>query len=157
MGVCKTGWKREKCWGDTPTPLGRSADLTTKPVALSTHFTLPAVIPLVRVLWKRMKKTIHGSKPNRADALEVVTSILCWPCKMAIANGTVQRVLETSKTIGRKNSFHVQMKKKTNNTVSEGMLLGETILNNSCHLLQPSIKAASIISLGKALNIEDNR
>jgi len=28
---------------------------------------LPAVIPLVSVLWKRIKKIIHGRIPSKAD------------------------------------------------------------------------------------------
>ena len=118
---------------------------------------LPAVIPLVSVLWKRIKKIIHGRRPSKADALDVVTSILCCPCRMAMASGTVQRELETSRIIGRKNSFQVQIKKNTNSTESVGILIGVIMRNSNCTLLQPSIIAASIISRGNWLNTEDNK
>jgi len=46
---------------------------------------LPRVIPLVRVLWKRTKKIIHGMTPSKAAALCNVSVAPCCPCAMAIA------------------------------------------------------------------------
>jgi hypothetical protein len=46
---------------------------------------LPRVIPLVRVLWKRTKKIIHGMTPIKAAALCELTVDPYCPCAMAIA------------------------------------------------------------------------
>jgi hypothetical protein len=50
---------------------------------------LPAVRPLVKDLWKRIKKMIQGIMPSRAAELWSVTVTLCSPRAMAIATGTV--------------------------------------------------------------------
>ena len=92
---------------------------------------LPAVIPRVRVRWNRMKNKMQGRTPSKAEELDVVTSMLCWPCRVAIAIGTVWFALETSMTNGRKNSFQVQIKKKTNSTERVGMLIGKMIFVSS--------------------------
>ena len=109
------------------------------------------------VLWKRRKKIIHGTIPNSAAALWVVTTILCSPWAAAIANGTVCFEFEIRKISGKKKSFHVQIKKKVKRTDRVGRLIGVTILVRIWNLSQPSILAASTSSFGKVLNIEVNK
>ena len=118
---------------------------------------LPAVMPLVSVLWKRMKKMMQGKMPSKAAELCRVMVTLCSARARAIASGTVCFAFEIRKINGVKRSFHVHMKKNTNSTESVGIVIGTIILNNRFSLLQPSITAASINSLGNALNAEVNK
>ena len=74
----------------------------------------------------------------------------------AIASGTVWFAFDGRRIKGRKNSFHVQMKKKTNNVESIGRLSGATMYSSKPSLLHPSNVAASISSRGNALNTDDN-
>ena len=46
--------------------------------------------------------------------------MMCWPCSVPSATGTVWFWFETRKTSGRKNSFQVQMKKNTSRTRASG-------------------------------------
>ena len=118
---------------------------------------LPAVTPLVSVRWNNIKNRMQGRMPSKADAAVVVASILCCPWSTEIAIGTVCLSLEMSMMRGRKNSFHVQIKKKVKRTDRVGRLIGVTILVRIWNLLHPSILAASMSSFGKVLNIEVNK
>ncbi len=60
-------------------------------------------------------------------------------------------------TRGSRNSFQVQMKKKTSSTPIVGRLTGTTIRHSTCHLLAPSIRAASMISRGNWLSTDERR
>ncbi len=70
-----------------------------------------------------------GMSPSRAEALVVVTSMSLSPCSVAMATGTVWLSLPTRKVRGMRNSFHVQMKKKTSRTDSVGRLIGTITLH----------------------------
>ncbi len=118
---------------------------------------LPSVIPFVSVLWKITKKSIHGRMPSKAPALCVVMTVLYSPSVRATASGTVYFAEEIRKINGRKNAFHVQMKKNTKSTESTGILSGTTMLNNNRTLLHPSIVAASINSWVNVPKTEVNK
>ena len=71
------------------------------------------------------------------------------PCSTPRATGTVWLSLEIRKISGRKNSFQVQMKKKTSSTARVGRLIGTTTRHSTCQRPAPSIRAASRTSRGK--------
>ena len=112
---------------------------------------------MVSVRWKIRKKIKQGRIPSSPDALWAVILTPYCPWLIARANGTVMFVFDGRRIKGRKNSFHVHMKKNTNRTERVGRLNGVTISHNRFILFAPSIMAASRISRGKELNTDDNR
>jgi hypothetical protein len=111
----------------------------------------------VSVRWKIRKKIMQGRIPSSPDALCAVIFTPYCPWLTARASGTVWFAFDGKRIKGRKNSFHVQMKKNTNNTESVGILSGATIYLSRPSLLHPSVRAASIISRGNVVNDDDNK
>lgn len=98
-----------------------------------------------------------GRTPSRAAAFVIVASIRRWPWRTPRATDTVWLSLEISMTSGSRNSFQVQMKKKTRSTPIVGRLTGTTIRHSTCHRFAPSIRAASMISRGNRPRTEERR
>ncbi len=71
------------------------------------------VIPFNSVRWKITKKMIDGKDPSRAAAAWVVGSVVYCPEVAPRESVTVWFEFDGSRMRGSRNSFHVQMKKKT--------------------------------------------
>ena len=121
------------------------------------YFDDPAVIPRVSVLWKIRKKMRVGSSDSSEAAASWVTSRVFWPLMLARAIGSVCDPGPVSMTIGIRNSFHVQTKKKTTRTDRVGRIIGKTTLHKVLHFPAPSTIAASRTSRGNEDIAEERR